>query len=63
LRILRFTLVSMLVLYFSLYYVNASGVVFMVTTTHGPVQPIVVGVLAVANSALACCSLSEVCTW
>jgi membrane protease YdiL (CAAX protease family) len=52
LRILRFPLVSMLVLYFSLYYVNASGVIFMVTTIHGSVQPIVVGVLTVANMLL-----------
>ena len=33
LRILRYPLVSMLVLYFSLYHVNASGVIFMVTTS------------------------------
>jgi membrane protease YdiL (CAAX protease family) len=52
LRILRFPLASMLVLYFSLYYVNASGVIFMVTTAHGPVQPLVVGVLTVANMLL-----------
>ena len=52
LRILRFPLVSMLVLYFSLYYVNASGVIFMVTTAHGAVMPLVVGVLTVANMLL-----------
>ena len=52
LRILRFPLVSMLVLYFSLDYVNASGVVFMVTTAKGPVMPLVVGVLTVANMLL-----------
>jgi membrane protease YdiL (CAAX protease family) len=49
LRILRFPLVSMLVLYFSLNYVNASGIIFMVTTAKGPVMPLVVGVLTVAN--------------
>jgi uncharacterized protein len=49
LQILRFPLVSILVLYFSLYYVNASGVIFMVTSAHGPVQSLVVGVLTVAN--------------
>ena len=52
LRILRFPLVSMLVLYFSLDYVNASGVIFMVTTAKGPVMPLVVAVLTVANMLL-----------
>lgn len=52
LQILRFPLVSILVLYCSLYYVNAAGVIFMMTAAHGPVQPLVVGVLTVANMLL-----------
>lgn len=52
LRILRIPLVSILVLYFSLYHVNATGVIFMVTTAKGPVQPLVVGLLTVANMLL-----------
>ena len=52
LRILRFPLVSMPVLYFSLNYVNASGVIFMVTTAKGVVMPLVVGVLTVVNMLL-----------
>jgi len=52
LQILRFPLVSILVLYFSLYYVNATGVIFMMTSAHGSVQPLVVGVLTVANMLL-----------
>jgi membrane protease YdiL (CAAX protease family) len=52
LRILRFPLMSMLVLYFSLEYVNSSGVIFMVTTAKGAVMPLVVGVLTVANMLL-----------
>jgi membrane protease YdiL (CAAX protease family) len=35
-----------------LYYVNAAGVIFMMTSAHGPVQPLVVGVLTVANMLL-----------
>jgi hypothetical protein len=52
LRILRFPLVSILVLYFSLYHVNATGVICMVFTAKGPVQPLVMGVLTVANMLL-----------
>lgn len=52
LRILRYPLVSMLVLYFSLYHVDATGVIFMVTAAKGPVYSLVVGALTVANMLL-----------
>jgi membrane protease YdiL (CAAX protease family) len=51
-RMLRNPLVSMVVLYFALSYVNASGVIFMVTTARGAVAPLVVGVEMVANMLL-----------
>lgn len=52
LRILRHSLIAILVLYGCLYYVNATGVIFMVTATQGPFQPLLVGVLTVANMLL-----------
>jgi membrane protease YdiL (CAAX protease family) len=52
LRILRSPLASILVLYFALNYVNSLGVIFMVNAAHGPVQPLVVGVMTVANMLL-----------
>jgi membrane protease YdiL (CAAX protease family) len=52
LRILRYPLVAMLVLYFSLEHVNTTGIIFMVTTATGAVMPLVVGALTVANMLL-----------
>ena len=49
LRILRFSLVSLLVLYFSLQYVSLSGNLFIVNFLQNPVLPLVAGGLIVSN--------------
>jgi membrane protease YdiL (CAAX protease family) len=51
-NILRFPLVAILVLYYSLEYVNSAGIIFMVTTATGALMPLVVGVLTTANMLL-----------
>jgi membrane protease YdiL (CAAX protease family) len=56
LRILRYPLVSILVLYFSLEYVNSAGIIYMVTTAKGAIMPIVVGAWTTANLLLVYCS-------
>lgn len=49
LRILRFPLTSVLLLYIALQYAHLSGIVFMQTVAQGLVLPLALGVLIVAN--------------
>lgn len=57
---LRMPLVSIFVLYSSLYYVNYSGVILMVTTVQEPLSSLMVGMFTVANMLLVYISFARV---
>lgn len=56
LRILRNPLVTIVVLYVSLSYVNFAGLSYMLMLAKGPVMPLLTGVMTTANLLLVYCS-------